>query len=267
MSCSFWWTPPRLCDNPVLSFPDYTKSFILDIDASDTGLGAVISQLDESGHEHVIAYGNHLLSRTERKTVTLRELLAAVTFVTNFRPYLLGRRFTLTDHGSLIWLRNFREPEGQLARWLEILRGYDSEIVHRKGRLHCNADALFQIPCDSRILKKDLLVKMMLQFKPLLLWEGQQRISKYFRRMIHFLVQWKKLNQTTCNPQRKNRREEVYPREGSTNCGTSYNWLKEFCIASSLKRSLSPYVLTSCLFQILKRIYWSVYMRIHSGDI
>ena len=54
----------RLCDTQVLSFPNYTKSFILDTDASDTGLGAVISQLDESGHEHVIAYGSHLLSKT-----------------------------------------------------------------------------------------------------------------------------------------------------------------------------------------------------------
>ena len=142
----------RLCDTPVLSFPDYTKSFILDTDASDTGLGAVISQLDESGHEHVIAYGSRLLSKTERKyCVTRRELLAVVTFVKHFRPYLLGRRFTLrTDHGSLIWLRNFHEPEGQLARWLETLQEYDFEIIHRKGRLHCNADALSRIPCDQQ---------------------------------------------------------------------------------------------------------------------
>ena len=112
---------------PILSFPDNTKSFILDTDSSDTGLGAVISQLDESGHEHGIAYGSRLLSKTEWKyCVTRRELLAVVTFVKHFRPYLLGRRFTLrTDHGSLIWLRNFREPEGQLARWLETLQDYD----------------------------------------------------------------------------------------------------------------------------------------------
>ena len=112
----------------------------------------MISQLDESGHEHVIAYGSHLLSKTERKyCVTRRELLAVVTFVKHFRPYLLGRRFTLrTDHGSLIWLRNFHEPEGQLARWLETLQEYDFEIIHRKGRLHCNADALSRIPCDQQ---------------------------------------------------------------------------------------------------------------------
>ena len=142
----------RLCETPVLSFPDYSKSFILDTDASDTGLGAIISQLDESGHEHVTAYGSRLLCKTERKyCVTRRELLDVVTFVKHFRPYLLGRRFTLrTDHGSLIWLRNFHEPEGQLVHWLETLQEYDFEIIHRKGRLHCNADALSRIPCDQQ---------------------------------------------------------------------------------------------------------------------
>ena len=78
-----------------------------------------------------------------------------MTFVKYFRPYLLGHRFTLrTDHGSLIWLRNFHEPEGQLARWLETLQEYDFEIIHRKGRLHCNADALSRISCDQQDFEK-----------------------------------------------------------------------------------------------------------------
>ena len=66
----------------------------------------------------------------------------------HFREYLLGRRFTLrTDHGSLVWLKNFKEPEGQLARWLERLEEYDFTVVHRQGSLHNNADALSRIPC------------------------------------------------------------------------------------------------------------------------
>ena len=116
----------------------------------------MISQLDESGHEHVIAYGSRLLSKTEQKyCVTWHELLAVVTFVKHFRPYFLGRQFTLrTDHGSFIWLRNFREPEGQLACWLETLQEYDFEIVQRKDRHHCNADALSRIPCDQQDFEK-----------------------------------------------------------------------------------------------------------------
>ena len=47
-----------------------------------------------------------------------------------------------TDHSLLTWLRNFKEPEGQLARWLEQLEEYTFDIVHRRGKLHTNADAI-----------------------------------------------------------------------------------------------------------------------------
>ena len=128
----------------VLVFPDFTKPFLLDTDASNTGIGGVLSQLDEEGKEHVIAFASRILSKSERRyCVTRRELLAVVVFTEQFRPYLLGREFTLrTDHGSLSWLQSFKEPEGQLARWLEKLQEYHFNIVHRPGRKHANADAL-----------------------------------------------------------------------------------------------------------------------------
>ena len=155
----FQWTPDckdafeklkkLLVSAPILAFPDFSKSFILDTDASATGLGAVLSQLGDDGKEHVIAYGSRTLSKSERQyCVTRRELLAVVEFLQHFRPYLLGRQFALrTDHGSLTWLRNFREPEGQMARWLERLQEYDFTITHRPGKAHSNADALSRVPC------------------------------------------------------------------------------------------------------------------------
>ena len=138
-----------LMTSPILAHPDWSKSFILDTDASDCGIGAVLSQVNSDGSECVIAYASRSLSRQEQRyCVTRRELLAVVEFVKHFREYLLGRRFTLrTDHGSLVWLKNFKEPEGQLARWLERLEEYDFTVVHRQGSLHNNADALSRIPC------------------------------------------------------------------------------------------------------------------------
>ena len=138
-----------LSSAPVLAYPDFNRPFILDTDASDIGIGGVLSQLDEEGRERVIAYGSRLLSKPERRyCVTRRELLAVVTFVRQFRPYLVCGHFTLrTDHGSLTWLRNFKEPEGQLARWLEQLQELQFDIVHRRGRAHGNADALSRLPC------------------------------------------------------------------------------------------------------------------------
>ena len=126
---------------PILTHPDFGWQFILNTDASDTGLGAVLSQVDEEGRERPIAYGRQLLSKAERRyCVTRRELLAVVTFTHHFRPYLVGQSFLLrTDHGSLTWLQNFREPEGQLAQWLERLQELNFEIVHQRGQKHTNA--------------------------------------------------------------------------------------------------------------------------------
>ena len=59
------------------------------------------------------------------------ELLAVVKFVKYYRTYLWGRHFRVhTDHASLRWLLNFKDPEGMLARWLSVLDTYDFEIVH-----------------------------------------------------------------------------------------------------------------------------------------
>ena len=134
----------RLVSAPVLAFPDYSKPFILDTDASEAGIGAVLSQLRDDWSEAVIAYASRVLTRPERRyCVTRKELLAVVTFIQHFRSYLLGCEFQLrTDHGSLTWLANFKEPEGQLARWLERLQEFLFHLVHRPGKRHRNADSL-----------------------------------------------------------------------------------------------------------------------------
>lgn len=73
-----------------------------------------------------------------------------VHFCKYFKHYLYGKRFTVRrDHGSLRWLMRFKNPEGQLARWLEVLSVFDMKIEHRPGSQHRNADALSRIPCKQ----------------------------------------------------------------------------------------------------------------------
>ena len=152
-ACQNAFTHLRQClvTAPVLAFPDYEQSFLLDTDASDVGIGAVLSQISDAGSERVIAYASRSLTRQERQyCVTRRELLAVVEFIQHFRHYLLGRQFTLrTDHSSIVWIQNFKEPEGQLARWMEKLQEYDFKVVHRRGTQHNNADALSRQPCKQ----------------------------------------------------------------------------------------------------------------------
>ena len=148
---AFGYLKHCLVSAPILAFPNYNKPFILDTDASDAGIGAVLSQLDDSGRERVIAYASGTLSKPERRyCVTRKELLSVVTFIRQFRPFLLGQKFTLrTDHGSLTWLSRFKQPEGQLARWIEKLQEYNFDIVHRPSKKHSNADSLSRLPCNQ----------------------------------------------------------------------------------------------------------------------
>jgi len=137
----------KLISSPVLSFPTGHGEFILDTDASNHGIGAVLSQIQD-GTERVIAYYSRVLSKAEENyCVTRRELLAIVESLKSFHHYLYGRKFLIrTDHISLRWLM-FKDLEGQLARWLERLQQYEFQIIHRKGQLHKNADGLSRRPC------------------------------------------------------------------------------------------------------------------------
>ena len=103
-----------------------------------------MSQIQSDRQERVIAYASCLLTKLERHyCITRKELLAVVTFLNHFLTILTGEKVYFTnDHGSLLWLHNFKEPEGQLARWMEKLEKFQFEVVHCKGKAHCNADAL-----------------------------------------------------------------------------------------------------------------------------
>ena len=139
-----------LCEAPTLAKPRPEGRFILDTDASDVGIGATLSQLQD-GRERVLAYASKKLDRQQQRySVTCRELLAVVTFVDQFRHYLLGREFTVrTDHSSLRWLHNFKDLRGQLARWLETLSSYNLVLEHREGKKHQNADSMSRRDYDK----------------------------------------------------------------------------------------------------------------------
>ncbi|GFX57866.1 hypothetical protein TNCV_3068331 [Trichonephila clavipes] len=148
--CTYYRKFDTLTSAPILAYPEIGKQCILDTDASHESIGAVLSQ-EIDGQERVITYFSKCLCKTERNyCVTRKELLAIVKAVEHFHPYLYGRRFLLrTDHASLTWLLNFKNSEGQIARWIQRLQEYDVEIRHRKGSAHGNADALSRRPCPE----------------------------------------------------------------------------------------------------------------------
>ena len=132
---------------PILAFPTECGDYVLDTDASNFGLGGVLSQI-QNNVECVIAYCSRALRPSHRKyCTTKREMLAAVSMCIQFRSYLRGAKFTLlTDHKSLLWLHRFKDTEGMMARWLHTLQQFLFSIVHCAGNDHGNADGLSRAP-------------------------------------------------------------------------------------------------------------------------
>ena len=118
-------------------------SCILDTDASDAAVGAVLSQVVD-GVERPTTFYFRIMNSAQRNYCPIRrELLAVIAALQRFRHYLLDTDFILrTDHHSLKWLKTFKLPEGILARWIETFAELDYEVEHRPGRLHCNADGI-----------------------------------------------------------------------------------------------------------------------------
>lgn len=136
------WTPEAdeafseikriLTTAPVLATAEYDKPFIVETDASQNAVAGVISQM-KGNVRHPIAYASRTLSKAERKyTVTEKELLAVLFALQKFRAYIEGTTFEVyTDHASLAWLHNLKDPVGRLARWAIKISQFDMIIKHR----------------------------------------------------------------------------------------------------------------------------------------
>ena len=133
-----------LCSAPVLRSPDFTREFVLQTDASDRGVGAVLSQLDDEGNDHPVAFfSRKLLPREEKYSTIEKECLAIKLAVHAFRVYLLGTSFVIqTDHRALEWLDKLKENNSRLTRWSLALQPYQYRVVYRAGKANLNADAL-----------------------------------------------------------------------------------------------------------------------------
>jgi len=146
---SFLELQKRLTSLPILAAPRDEDEYVLDTDASDCALGAVLHQKQDE-HLRVIGYVSRSLTMPERRyCITRRELLGVVSGLRKFRQHLLGRRVVVhTDHAALTHLMRTPEPIGQQGRWLDFLAEFDLEIVHRAGKNHSNSDALSRRPSE-----------------------------------------------------------------------------------------------------------------------
>ena len=125
------------------------------VDASDSGLGAVLSQVQQ-GKEVPICFASHTLQPHERRYATNeRECLACIWACEKWEKFLIGRKFILrTDHSALkILLKEHRNgrQSAKFSRWLTRLEHFEYEIEHHSGKDNHVADALSRLPLDSSV--------------------------------------------------------------------------------------------------------------------
>ncbi|CAF3221850.1 unnamed protein product [Rotaria sp. Silwood2] len=141
----------KLTNAPIMNTPNFEQPFILELDACEYGLGAILTQ-EYDGKKYVIAYASRTLSTAERKYgATEREALAIVWATKYFRPYLEGNKiYVRSDCKALEWMRTAKDVTGRLARWAMKLSAYQiEEIKYRPGKLNANADSLSRNPLQN----------------------------------------------------------------------------------------------------------------------
>lgn len=138
----------RIAQTPVLALPDFQKPFRVTTDASDFAAGMMLSQVDDQGQEHPIAFESRKFKDHERNwAIPDKELAAVVHALTIWRHYLDGQTTTVfTDHQALKYIQQQQKLNQRQARWLDLLQGYDLDIQHMPGRLNRVADALSRRP-------------------------------------------------------------------------------------------------------------------------
>ena len=140
-----------MCSDPVLLSPNFDREFVLQTDASNRGIGAVLSQLDDAGQERPVAFiSRKLLPREEKYATVEKECLAIKLAIQHFRVYLLGRHFFVqTDHCCLEWLHRLKENNARLTRWSLALQPYDFQVIYSSGKSNENADGQSHILSDD----------------------------------------------------------------------------------------------------------------------
>ncbi|XP_071941068.1 uncharacterized protein [Antedon mediterranea] len=147
METSFRTLQTKLTDSPVLVSPNFDKQFILQCDASNQAIGAVLTQCDDNEHEHPVAYLSKKLTPCEENYgIMEKECLAILWAIRQFHVYLYGRPFIVqTDHKAIKWLDQMKTTNPRLTRWSLTLQPYSFTVQYKKGSHNTNADALSRI--------------------------------------------------------------------------------------------------------------------------
>jgi hypothetical protein len=106
----------------VLAMPDFSIPFLMETDASDRAVGAVLEQDFGRGPQPIAYFSRKLIPAELFYPVHEREQYAIVLACKRWRPYIDGQKVTVvTDHRSLIHLQTQPSLSKRQVRWMEVL--------------------------------------------------------------------------------------------------------------------------------------------------
>ena len=123
-------------NSPVLAFADYTKDFLLKMDTSKKGLGTVLSQKQEDGWFHLVAYGSWTLTAHEKNYHSTKlEFLALKWAITEyFKEYLLYQPFLVkTDNNPLTYIMTTPYLDATGHQWVGVRSKFNFQLEYQKG--------------------------------------------------------------------------------------------------------------------------------------
>ena len=135
-----------MCSSPILCSPDFHKRFMVQTDASDIGLGAVLTHGDEGEERPVLYLSRKLEPRETRYSTIEKEGLAIKWALESLRYYLLGREFDVeSDHRALSWINTMKDRNARITRWYLDLQPFSFRIRHKPGKTNLLADYLSRL--------------------------------------------------------------------------------------------------------------------------
>ncbi len=167
---------------PILITPDPSRQFMVEVDASEVGVGAVLSQRSPSDDKmHLCAFLSHRLSSAERNyDIGNRELLAVKLALEEWRHWLEGSGVPFivwTDHKNLEYIRTAKRLNSRQARWSLFFGRFDFTLSYRPGSKNIKPDSLSRIFDRSERPSTPECILPETLFVSTLTWEVESKVK------------------------------------------------------------------------------------------
>ena len=185
----------RMMMTPIVAYPNFEKSFILYMDASREGIGAVLHQKDDQGKERIIACASRALNQHEKNyPITEKECLTIVWGIEKFQQYLGIKPFSIiTDHVTLETVKIADLLRGWRAWWFTKFQQYEFTIKHRDGWTIAYANVMLRLPGESNATDKILIKALRNEIKRRAIQAKFIMVIVYDRDGVQMSLQYEKV--------------------------------------------------------------------------